>query len=225
MLIRCPKCDEYKGSINFYKCKTRRNGYRPYCKSCSKKDKKLYEYNNKEKISKYREKYKNENPEYFSNYYLENKEKILNRSNENYLKNKEKKLKYYKKYRKENKERINEYRRNKYRKDTHISSWRTLLRNTLKRLNKPKEGKTIDILGYSALELKNYISKLFTEGMNWDNYGEWHIDHIKPVISFNENTPVSVVCALSNLQPLWSTTREINGVVYIGNTNKGSKYL
>jgi len=142
-----------------------------------------------------------------------------------YIQNKEKKLKYYKKYRKENKERINEYRRNKYRKDTHISSWRTLLRNTLKRLNKPKEGKTIDILGYSALELKNYISKLFTEGMNWDNYGEWHIDHIKPVISFNENTPVSVVCALSNLQPLWSTTREINGVVYIGNTNKGSKYL
>lgn len=56
--------------------------------------------------------------------------------------------------------------------------------------------------------------------MTWNNYGEWHIDHIKPVNSFESDTPQSVVNALSNLQPLWATTREINGVVYIGNLNK-----
>lgn len=60
--------------------------------------------------------------------------------------------------------------------------------------------------------------------MSWDNYGEWHIDHIKPVISFDKNTTVNIVCALSNLQPLWATSKEINGIIYEGNLNKGSKY-
>jgi hypothetical protein len=83
-----------------------------------------------------------------------------------------------------------------------------------------KEGHTIDMLGYSALELKIHIITLFTIGMSWSNYGEWHIDHIKPVSSFNKNEKVSVVCALKNLQPLWSTTRKIDGIVYEGNLNK-----
>lgn len=68
-----------------------------------------------------------------------------------------------------------------------------------------KEGRTIDLLGYSAEELKLYIQSLFTEGMTWENYGEWEIDHIKPVSKFDKNTPPSVVNALSNLQPLWKT--------------------
>jgi len=50
--------------------------------------------------------------------------------------------------------------------------------------------------------------------MSWDNYGEWHVDHIKPLISFDKNTHPSIVNALSNLQPLWATTREINGVIF-----------
>jgi len=56
--------------------------------------------------------------------------------------------------------------------------------------------------------------------MNWNNYGEWHIDHIKPVISFDKNTPPSVVNALENIRPLWATTREINGIIYEGNLNR-----
>ena len=88
------------------------------------------------------------------------------------------------------------------------------------RLGKQKEGHTIDLLGYSALEFKNHITSLFTDGMTWENYGEWHIDHIKPVSKFDKNTPINVVNSLSNLQPLWAITREINGVIYEGNLNK-----
>ena len=50
-----------------------------------------------------------------------------------------------------------------------------------------------------------------------------HIDHVKPVSSFDKETPVNVVCSLENLQPLWSTTRVIDGVVYEGNLNKSNK--
>ena len=66
-----------------------------------------------------------------------------------------------------------------------------------------KNGKTIELLGYSAIQLKIHIESLFTEGMNWDNYGEWHIDHIKPLNSFEKNSLPSVVNALSNLRPMW----------------------
>jgi len=61
--------------------------------------------------------------------------------------------------------------------------------------------------------------------MNWGNYGEWHIDHIKPVSSFDKTIPINVVNALSNLQPLWATTRRINGVIYEGNINKSNKII
>lgn len=56
--------------------------------------------------------------------------------------------------------------------------------------------------------------------MTWDNYGDWHVDHIIPVVNFDSNTPPSIVCALSNLAPMWATTREIDGVIYDGNLNK-----
>jgi hypothetical protein len=52
--------------------------------------------------------------------------------------------------------------------------------------------------------LKTHIESLFTEGMSWDNHGKWHIDHIKPVVSFDKDIHPSVVNALSNLQPLWA---------------------
>lgn len=40
--------------------------------------------------------------------------------------------------------------------------------------------------------------------MSWENWGEWHIDHIKPVSKFEKNDLPSVVNSLSNLQPLWA---------------------
>ena len=33
----------------------------------------------------------------------------------------------------------------------------------------------------------------------------------------------SIVNALSNLKPMWATSREINGIFYEGNLNKGNK--
>lgn len=111
------------------------------------------------------------------------------------------------------------------KENPHIFVWRDTLKDSLKRLGKAKEGHTIDLLGYSAIELKNHMKSLFTEGMTWDNHGEWHIDHIIPVTTFHPDTPMSVVNALSNLQPLWATNRVIDGVFHQGNLNKGAKLL
>lgn len=63
------------------------------------------------------------------------------------------------------------------------------------------------LVNFSLDELKIHLEKQFTEGMSWDNYGEWHIDHIVPVDSFritSESCEDFRKCwALDNLQPLW----------------------
>jgi hypothetical protein len=60
-------------------------------------------------------------------------------------------------------------------------------------------------LGYTREELKDHLESLFVDGMCWENYGDWEIDHIKPVRSFWEEgvTDPKIVNALPNLQPLW----------------------
>ena len=69
-----------------------------------------------------------------------------------------------------------------------------------------KVGSAIKDLGCSIQELKLYLESKFKVGMSWTNYGEWHIDHIVPLNSFdltNENH-IKTVCHYTNLQPLWA---------------------
>ena len=70
-------------------------------------------------------------------------------------------------------------------------------------------------LSYSVDELKAHLENQFREGMYWDNYGEWHIDHIKPRSSFkyeSENDIEFKECwKLENLQPLWASENMYKG--------------
>ena len=54
--------------------------------------------------------------------------------------------------------------------------------------------------------LKEYLEKQFEKGMSWKNYGEWHIDHIKPCASFSLiNEEEQKECFhYTNLRPLWA---------------------
>lgn len=58
-------------------------------------------------------------------------------------------------------------------------------------------------LGYSSSDLKNHIEQNFVEGMSWENYGDWVIDHIRSICTFKIGTSMEVINCLSNLQPLW----------------------
>jgi hypothetical protein len=70
------------------------------------------------------------------------------------------------------------------------------------------------IVNFTNDDLKIHIESLFKEGMSWDNYGKWHVDHIKPVSLFNAEDDISIVNSLENLQPLWASE----------NLSKGNKY-
>ena len=161
--------------------------------------------------------------EYMKNWREANKEKIKEKYDNWVVNNRDKRSVSNKIYREENKEKIKIIKKEYELKNRHITAWRNVLKCNLRRIGKKKEGHTIDLLGYSALELKTHIESLFTDGMSWGNYGEWHVDHIIGVINFDITTPTYIVNALSNLRPMWATTREINGVIYKGNLNREKK--
>lgn len=69
--------------------------------------------------------------------------------------------------------------------------------------------KTEDLLGYTIASLRLHLERQFLPGMSWDNYGDWHIDHILPVSSFSFTAPEDpdfrACWAITNLRPLWAT--------------------
>jgi hypothetical protein len=67
-------------------------------------------------------------------------------------------------------------------------------------------GKAVAYLGCTVPELKDYLFSMFQPGMFWDNYGDWHIDHIKPLCSFDltNEEEIKKACNYSNLRPLWA---------------------
>lgn len=87
----------------------------------------------------------------------------------------------------------------------HIYAWRSVLNNALVRMQRVKDGRTVVLLGYTAERLRTHLENQFKDGMTWNNYGEWHVDHKKAVTSFYTDTPMSIVNALSNLQPMWAS--------------------
>lgn len=66
--------------------------------------------------------------------------------------------------------------------------------------------KSKEQLGYDHFQLKAHLESLFTDGMSWENYGDWHIDHIRPIQDFLNSGVVDprIINALSNLQPMWA---------------------
>lgn len=82
-----------------------------------------------------------------------------------------------------------------------------MIKRACKLTGKKKNFKTSDVLGYTVGEFVLRIESQFKEGMTWQNHGEWHIDHIKPLSMFIRKgvTDPAIINALSNLQPLWAT--------------------
>ena len=80
------------------------------------------------------------------------------------------------------------------------------LYDAVKRQKGVKSTKTLELLGCTVEQLQIFLEAEFTEGMTWENYGEWHIDHILPCASFNLEDPQEQKKCFhwTNLQPLWA---------------------
>lgn len=71
-----------------------------------------------------------------------------------------------------------------------------------------KSQSSMKLLGCDMSTFMKHIESQFVEGMNWDNYGYygWHIDHIRPCVSFDLTKPEEQAKCFhyTNLQPLWA---------------------
>jgi hypothetical protein len=88
---------------------------------------------------------------------------------------------------------------------------RTNLRDALRRLVRngaKKPCSALDLLGCTVDEFRRHIEAQFQPGMSWDNWTTdgWHIDHKRPLASFDLTDPaqVAAACHYTNLQPLWA---------------------
>lgn len=59
----------------------------------------------------------------------------------------------------------------------------------------------------------SHLESLFKPGMSWENHGEWHIDHILPLASFDltDEQQAAKACHYTNLQPLWASENMSKG--------------
>lgn len=207
-------------------------GFSYRCKSCDKNYKLEYASKNsikiKESNKKYRENHKEDIKIWKKEYYLTNKERLSSKAKQNYLRNRQNIINRVEQYLSENRDAINEKRRNrikteemkrqkrewalkeyklKYGKDNEYTikaKLRARMRTALSK--KYKSGSAVLELGCTIKELIKYLEGKFKDDMSWENYGKWHIDHIKPLSSFdltNENEFKEAV-NFKNLQPLWA---------------------
>ena len=103
------------------------------------------------------------------------------------------------------------------KENPHQFAARGILHAVLIRTGHPKyASRTSACLGYDSAKLKERIAFNFKPGMSWENHGEWHIDHTKPIAEFIRQgiTDPKVINCLSNLRPMWASE----------NISKGGKW-
>lgn len=69
-----------------------------------------------------------------------------------------------------------------------------------------KQTKTEVLLGAPISYVRLWIAAQFRDGMTWENYGDWHVDHIVPCAGFDLTSLVEQKRCFhyTNLQPLWA---------------------
>jgi len=202
---KCSKCQEQLSQDRFYKNKGTKDGIDTCCKSC----KGLSTTQSAER------------------YYQENKERILAR---NRITNKEYRDREnsregirlsQEKFRKSNVGYSNKYSRKKKQEDLIFklsSAVRVLLYNSFKRACNgafPKRSRSVGMLGCSMEDFISHIASQFTEGMALENHGEWHLDHVVPIVLAKTEEDIIRLNHYTNFQPLWARD----------NLSKGCKIL
>lgn len=82
---------------------------------------------------------------------------------------------------------------------------RARLREAINNGGFSKKSSTNTLLGCSWDQYKEYLESLFLEGMSWDNYSLWHIDHIIPLSFAKTEDEIYKYSHYTNTQPLWAS--------------------
>jgi len=210
-LRTCSKCGEDKPKEEFHKDDTTPDGKHRYCKVCRKELSSKYYYNNKKKIIAANREYNRKN-----------KKRIRKRQRERYQENRERILKEHARWRQNNQGYSATYKRERRRNDPTFRLLNNIGNGVWSCLKgRTKNSRTFSYIDKSPEELMNYLEKQFTEGMSRENYGEWHVDHIRPLASFEFDkykegsaefeALLGEAWHYTNLQPLWAADNVSKG--------------
>lgn len=102
-----------------------------------------------------------------------------------------------------------EYMANRRRNDPNykaLSRMRDFVRRCTEAARGKKNWRTAEILGYTPDTMRQHVESLWLDGMSWENYGEWHIDHVISINTYLKSgvDDISIINALNNLRPLWA---------------------
>lgn len=80
-----------------------------------------------------------------------------------------------------------------------------MYRNVLRRTGMALKGRAspVEALACDHQELRNYMAARLREGMTWERYRQWEVDHIRPLSAAGSLTELIKLCHFRNLQPLW----------------------
>ena len=231
----CTKCNELKPWAKFYKKNNTNDGYAYYCKDCCRTQcrgryQNLDEEGKQAHIAAAKKHHKALTPQQRTAYKRAYITKMKNERPEQYKKYKkskaEQKKRQKKRWKEEGGEQWEKYkrRRNKAKRKYMKNSPRArMIHNIRKRLSsviKLKKGRKLEsyskTIGCTVKRLYGHIENQFTQGMSWENYGEWHVDHVKPIAKFDLNSleDVKKINHYTNLQPLWAKDNVEKGDYY-----------
>lgn len=99
------------------------------------------------------------------------------------------------------------------------------IKSAFKIINTRKTQHTYEYIGCTYDFLRKWFEFQFTENMNWDNMGDWHIDHVKPCSSYNlENiNEINECFNWKNLRPCWASENLTKSDMIISELIKSQK--
>ena len=190
-LKTCPQCKrEYPATDDFFpRSKNCKYGLYHWCKKCNAEKNKIWAKANREKCVELTRNWRKANPE-----------KVREHGRRWEAKNREWRNKYKRIYNQEPCHRLSDS----------ISTGMNLS------LRGGKGGRHWETLvGYTLGDLMSHLESQFTKGMAWDNYGAWHIDHIRPISHFDfvsvDDREFGECWSLWNLRPLWGKENQSRG--------------
>ena len=241
----CPKCAEFKpATTEFFSFNVCRQKLNSWCKACSAAARRADRAKRPEHYARIDARSKKKNEEKVrarvNQHYAANRDKLLEKTRARmiakrdiYNRNRREKLlkdaeyrarlcEARKRHREQNLEKYKAYHQKRWASASAAYKFKRSFGSAISHslAGRGKGGRTwAKLVGYSVEELRAHLERQFLKGMSWDNYGEWHIDHILPLASFEfdgpDNDEFRRAWALTNLRPLWSRD----------NIRKGAKRL
>ena len=192
---KCHHCHEIKSHSDFNRCRTGMQGLHNHCRACQKEVRRKWYLDNRDsELKKSAEYSKSPQAKRHRQNMWRQRKSVLGPKNNELRRTEPARIKA-------------RAQRKAWLEIPHnriSTTLRARIRSALNGLAKRKS--TEELLGTSFEEFKIYLEKLFSPGMAWSNYGQWHIDHIIPCAHFDltDSCQQRLCFHYLNMRPLWA---------------------